>query len=328
MQRSSWKNKLLLLCLTVILLLGLCACKGEESSDPAINADSERERITMPGNSEYILSEEVDQVQVWYADTESDNLVPLSIPINPTLAAPAVAIEKLLAGAPNEWVRSTVPENTKVLGLWADDLCVYLNLTTDILYADEETAALAIRSLVYTLDLFDPELPVQILVNSEIWDEIGGIQTGEPLSVERINDYSKGSENAVTVWFANESASYLVPVTVAATEKTPEAAVKALLAGPPAESKLSPSFGQGVQLLDLSVDYGVATVDFNEALLDYGGGSTQELILLHSLQATLGEFDGIREIQLLVEDAKLDYLPEGSSILSPIPTDIPLNNVQ
>ena len=74
-----------------------------------------------------------------------------------------------------------------------------------------------------------------------------------------------------------------------------------LLAGPQ-EDALFPGIPAGVRVLGVTVDDGLATVDFSEEMeLNFGGGSAGELIILSVLANTLTELDFVDLVMPLVE---------------------------
>lgn len=76
--------------------------------------------------------------------------------------------------------------------------------------------------------------------------------------------------------------------------------LQALIDGP--KTGLSPSIPAGVKLLDISIEKGVAFVDFSsEFISKHPGGSAGEIMTLYSIVNTLTEYPSIDEVQILVE---------------------------
>lgn len=76
----------------------------------------------------------------------------------------------------------------------------------------------------------------------------------------------------------------------------------ALLTGPPPDSTLVRIIPPSVEIRNVAYEQGVLTVDFSQALRDgFHGGAREERLLLESIIRTLGQFDGIEQIQILIE---------------------------
>ena len=107
----------------------------------------------------------------------------------------------------------------------------------------------------------------------------------EKATVYVVNPKAKGSDNA------------LLPRTV--TLKTPQtpvrAAVDALLAAP------GSPMPKGTALRGLTLDNGVATLDFSESPVDETGGEGHQTDALTALGRTLGQFPEIKSYQIQVK---------------------------
>lgn len=100
----------------------------------------------------------------------------------------------------------------------------------------------------------------------------------------------------------------------------PELALQELLQTPPPSNLISP-FPEGTKVLGFKIKDKTAICNFNENLISYGGGSTMEIALVGSLVLTLTEFPNIDKVQILIEDAKHKYLPQGTEIEQPLERD-------
>jgi spore germination protein GerM len=94
--------------------------------------------------------------------------------------------------------------------------------------------------------------------------------------------------------------------TVASAANTsPQAVLELLLQGPTdaeatAEGVTNP-FPDGVRVLSVNVDGGVATADFSAEILDYGGGSANVIAITGSIERTLLAQEGVTSVVILVE---------------------------
>lgn len=81
-----------------------------------------------------------------------------------------------------------------------------------------------------------------------------------------------------------------------------DATLRALLKGPPPEAALVRIIPPDVDIRNVSFERGILTVDFNRALRDsFQGGAREERLLLESIVRTLGQFDGVDQVQILIE---------------------------
>ena len=73
-------------------------------------------------------------------------------------------------------------------------------------------------------------------------------------------------------------------------------------------------------------DQGVATVDFNGAFVsNFAGGDTQEALVLGALLGALARFEGVEQVQILVEGQKIESLGDHQTLTAPLPVrDNPL----
>lgn len=338
----------MLLPLFLILILSLSGCRPEETppaGDPNLPADSER----LPVMEEI----EVTNATVYYVTTDHQYLLPLNLTINATKEVAKVAMEKLLAGPPNAYVAGVIPADTKLLDLYSSNTTVYVNVTADILEVDPAQAQLALDSIRCTILPLVEGFKLQLLVEGKVLDELAeGVDISHPRSLPYVNvrpaDQEKAQQNTasytpLTYYVGDSQAMYLVPQTLlyappeqeepplsgeALAEDQARAVVAALLADQPEDSGLFSPFWQGTELLNLYVEDGVAYVDFSAALLEYGGGSTFEVMMVSCLTQSLSRISGISAVQLLVEGRANASLPEGLDVSKPLTPIQVLNEVK
>ncbi|MGE5543573.1 MAG: GerMN domain-containing protein [Bacillota bacterium] len=125
----------------------------------------------------------------------------------------------------------------------------------------------------------------------------------------------------VTLYFADKDAMYLVPETRTVDKKdgTLEAAVvRELTKGPQKAGSVS-TIPEGTKVLSVTVDNGVAYVNFSkEFQTKHWGGSAGEIMTIYSVVNTLTELPGIEKVQFLLEGDKLE------SILGHMDTRVPI----
>jgi N-acetylmuramoyl-L-alanine amidase len=89
------------------------------------------------------------------------------------------------------------------------------------------------------------------------------------------------------------------------TEKIAAHTLQALINGPENKRKLYPVIPPKTKLLGIKVKNKIAYVNFSEELLSqHWGGSTSELLTIHSIIKTLTQFSKIEKVQILIENQK------------------------
>ncbi len=80
---------------------------------------------------------------------------------------------------------------------------------------------------------------------------------------------------------------------------------------------LSPVLPAGTEVIGISIDDGLARVDFNENILSYNT-EADERAIVQSLVYTLTEFEAVDKVQLLVDGKEMKKLPHGTKIRKPL----------
>lgn len=79
-------------------------------------------------------------------------------------------------------------------------------------------------------------------------------------------------------------------------------------------------FPQGTRLLRVTVEEGIAQVDFSRDLVDkFPGGSTTEALIMESLCRTLAQFTDVEKVRVLVEGKKISTIGEHIDLSKPVP---------
>jgi germination protein M len=133
----------------------------------------------------------------------------------------------------------------------------------------------------------------------------GSGQTGD-------SSASTGSTGLVTyqVWFTRDESLFMVTRTQEATLRIGTATLEALLAGPDAREQAATVGSQippGTQLLGLTVDNGVATVDLTSEF-ESGGGSASMNMRIAQVVYTLTQFPTVRGVLFELDGQGVDVL--------------------
>lgn len=283
----------------------------------------------------YLSTEEQSFATVYYTTGDKRYLLPLTIPINNTREVAKIALEKLLAGPPDEFSSSVIPEGTKLRDVYMVGDTIYVDLTKDFLEVGEDEAQLAVECIVQTVLPVTSRYLLQIMVEGQVCPELAGTDISLPLDDAPFNllnpeDAPKGKDICLaTAYFCDEYAMYLVPVSMAMPKdllnsaENPELflareTIDLLLLGPDEDSSLFATFYPGAQLLGLEIKERIAYVNLSAEALDYGGGTAFEQIFVKSLVCSLTDLTGIDAVQILIEGEIEQYLPEGTDISTPL----------
>jgi spore germination protein GerM len=106
------------------------------------------------------------------------------------------------------------------------------------------------------------------------------------------------------------------PVRVTATtDDAPVAALNAMARF----GKDSP-LPSGAEARSVKIDGDTATVDFNQAFVkNFTGGDENEALVINAVTAVLGQFSGVKQVQVTVEGKKIDSLGGTQTLDTPLP---------
>jgi len=134
---------------------------------------------------------------------------------------------------------------------------------------------------------------------------------------------SEGSASLVRyeVWFTRDESLFMVRHTQEATPRIGTAAMESLLAGPSTQEQAAAVGSQipaGTQLLGLSVDSGVATVDLTSEF-ESGGGSASMNMRIAQIVYTLTQFPTVKGVLFQLDGQPVDVLGgEGVIVDQPV----------
>lgn len=313
----------LILCLSLGLCLSLAGC-GNAPEDSALRPS--------PEPSTKVLTTAPSQTVVaYFLDSEGKNLVPLSMQTNETREVAFVALQKLLAGAPNDFVQSPLPTGIKAKDLYLEKGILCVELTEEFLQTAPEQVDNSLRCIVATVGWAAPEKQVNILVNHQLVEKIGEKAISQPLAYTPINpaDNSiKTDSQTVEVYFSDSQAMYLTPVSYCRPEEDVYSFVmKKLAEGPPKNTGLVATLYKGTKLNSVTVSDGTAKIDLSKEAVAYGGGTAFEYLFVQSVLATFAQFPEVKTVQFFIDGEPYDLLPEGTDIGMPLPVNKTVNYI-
>jgi spore germination protein GerM len=133
-------------------------------------------------------------------------------------------------------------------------------------------------------------------------------------------DVAKAQESMrITVYHATKDGMNLVPeIHVVDKNDNPARMAISLLAAEPIDKSLMRVMPPGTKLLNLKIQDGVAYANFSPNLRRFGGGSTNEILLVAEIVNTLTEFPEIKAVQILIEGKKVETLGGHLDISEPL----------
>lgn len=295
-----------------IVVLGLGGCSSSKTKPVDVEEPVEQRTPFLVKDQEF--------VRIYFATTDMKNLLPITLSVKPTDDVAEIAVQKLLAGPENDFSSPTIPEGTKLNALFLEGRTGFVDLTAEINQLKPENAQMAVDALLLTLTEFNEVDKVQIMIDGKIEQDLAGVAIDQPLPRPGEVNFAGGEgDSRIEVYFGDQNAMYLVPVTYAVgSEDLLLAALQKLLAGPPTDSGLFRTIWPGTKVIDFSLENGIAAVNFSQQALGYGGGTAAETIFINSVVWTLTGLDQVDAVQFLFQGEKMQYLPEGSDVSAPI----------
>ncbi|MEW6723892.1 MAG: GerMN domain-containing protein [Bacillota bacterium] len=130
-----------------------------------------------------------------------------------------------------------------------------------------------------------------------------------------------GTEVELVLYFGDKNAEYLVAEVrkvIRKDESLEALAIRELIKGP-ASAQLTRTIPAEAKLLSVSVENGVAYVNFSRELqTKHWGGSSGELMTIYSIVNTLTERSNVQKVQLLLEGKKEESIFGHSVTSEPI----------
>jgi len=122
---------------------------------------------------------------------------------------------------------------------------------------------------------------------------------------------TKPDEEKAALYFANADADQLVKEIreiKASGAETKKAILEELIEGPQ-NPELVRTIPEDVKVLDVTVEDGIAAVNFSEELRSsHWGGSTGEILTIYSIVNTLAELPDVEQVEFLIEGQEIETL--------------------
>ncbi|MBO4885707.1 MAG: GerMN domain-containing protein [Clostridia bacterium] len=313
-----------LLCLTWQFLRG-----GNDAAAPAATASPRPQEAGSPGPEPSASPQPVSSAEnaaqtvatiVYYQDN-SGYIVPVMKQIAPQEGIARATLSLMVSSPHNDMeaarlgLRTVLPEGTDIdLDISGGIARVNLSGTVDTL-PDAAAESNMVSAVVQALTEFDTVETVRFLINGR---EVETLSHGTPVSgdftrgminLESVSaDFPIGDAKPVTLYFAGETGSLIVPVTrMVYGNADLNTAVLELLKGPGDTSPLESALPVGCGLISVDLDGdGKASINLTDEfmnLIDATDGGRQAL---RALALTCAQFPGVTGVEVLVDGTPYD----------------------
>lgn len=266
---------------------------------------------------------------VYYQDNDG-YLVPVmcTVPMEDGIAK--ATLNMMVKNAGNDMqaarlgLRTVLPENTTIELDIANGLA-RIDLSEEVLkLADAAAEQNMITAIVGALTEFDTVQEVEFLIGGQKLETLphgtsisGRFKRGD-INLEIADETMSVSEGQrVTLYFPSEVGTVVVPVTrLVYSNPDINTAVLELAKGPSNTGSLEEVLPAGCGLIDVTVENGVAKLNFTKEFADIALNSDGGRMALKALVLTCTQFDGVESVEIYVEGEKYD---PGTGTLS-VPT--------
>ncbi len=204
--------------------------------------------------------------------------------------------------------------------------------------ADAAAESNMITAIVQALTEFPTVEKVEFLIDGQRMEalphgtDVSGQFTRADINPEMASaEISVEDAKPVTLYFPGEAGSVLVPVTrMVYSEPDIGTAVVELCKGPGASSPLSSALPAGCGVIDVSVEDGVARVNFTGEFIELAQDSDGGRLALRALMLTCMQFDGVEGVEIYVDgepyDPGVDTMAQG--VYANVAEDIVSEHIQ
>ncbi len=217
------------------------------------------------------------------------------------------AIRALLEGPKKPGMTRVIPKGTELLGITMRGTVAEINLSAPFDTGTDADRLLARYTVIYTASAVREVGKVLLLVDGK---PLSSLQTGERLGALGREDLAlfspeSGTEALLTLYFTDETASFLLPearkVSLSEGHSAAEAVVTELVRGP-SSSHLAPTLPEEVRVLSAEIRAGVCFVNLSRAFWDVAEEAPKKTALsVYSIVNSLTALPEISEVHFLIE---------------------------
>lgn len=222
---------------------------------------------------------------------------------------PSALAERYFAGPDSETLVSPFPKGTALHAYTLNGTRLHLTLSEEFAQLGNADLSLALSCIASTFTQLQGVEAVVVDVVGEALNE----QAAAPITMEKLllSDNTQDLvEATVSVFYADKESRYLIEEKVKTKLETVEeqaAYAVSLLGQLPDTEALRTTLPKGTEILDLSIEDHVCSIDFSEEFyLNRPQTDGEERIVLLSIVNTLTSFDEIETVQFFVSGESLD----------------------
>ncbi|EZH66797.1 hypothetical protein DH09_02315 [Bacillaceae bacterium JMAK1] len=305
---------------SVVAIAALFVVQGCSTDEEALERDAEtehtEERVVEEQDEE--TAEGLTERELYLIDSDG-YVVPRTFSLPHDEEVLRQALEYMIDGGPitemlPSGFQAVFPSDTEVLGVnVTNDGTAVVDFSEDFRDYDQNKEEAILQALTWTLTQYETIERVEILINGHEQDVMPHNETPiTSLTRDRginkepnVNSVDVTATLPSTLYFLNENEHdlYYVPVTrrIDQTDNRVETVVNEVIHGPALQSELLTGLRHGVELVDEpTLNDGVLTVNFNEALLTENEGTAIATEALTMLTKTLTAIDGVDSVTYLV----------------------------
>jgi germination protein M len=281
---------------------------------------------------------------LYYQDKEGQ-LIPVTRRVAKQEGIARAAIAGLIDSAINReeieffGLYPVLPAGTEILGITIKDGTAVIDFSKELLnYNDEVAERNIISSIIYTLTEFKTVDNVKILVNGYLINNLKfGTDVSGNLSRETvmINSGSFRPEEGlgkVDIYLfksVNDTMIYILPLSVEISRVGSKDVPSRIFEFLCKESNIEGLFSQlpsETRLLSSSINGTTLTLNFDEGLVSYGGGTAREQGIIEQILYSAKQIKGVEKVKILI-NGKTRELPEGYDISRAVSIPSVINDV-
>lgn len=278
--------------------------------------------------------QDMQQTVVYYEDGDG-YLVPVQREIVRQDGIAKATLELMVQSARNDMdaarlgLSPVVPEGT-TFDLDISQGHARVDMSSEVLAASDKGQEENLRTaIVWALTEFDTVKDVDFLVNGQKRDtlthgtNISGSYTRVGLNQEEPAQETFAGANELQMYFPSQDGRLLVPVsrTVYSSDDV-ATAVFEFLRGPKEDSGLETPIPSGVQLLGVSVDSGVVTINFSKEFTQIAEQNDGGVQAMRALMMTCMRYPGIKKVKILVDGEPYQMPVESAPTFANIASEV------
>ena len=310
-----FKSSLLLLLFIPMIILTSCTNNVIKND----SGDNEKRQTSI--RSEVLSHSKMAYTMAFFPEQNGNFLVPVAYPISESCDIVKIAVEKILAGAPDNTLKNVIPEGCKLTELYTENNVVYIKLVTEP-NKDLENINLAAFSATVNFALnsynfnFRKTYPINLSINDTVVGN-GSYDFNRPNSC-----LSDQSTPGTVIFYADNKGNHLIPTYVTlkktSTKNDFYTALLSKWASKPPDRNLTSPVNQGTKVNSALFSNNCLLVDLNQKALAHKPNSQEAKLFLTSLLYTLAPYPEIKNVQILINGQKIAPLQEDCNLKTPI----------